>query len=261
MDVPIVCPKCGRSNLSLAAGEAACPGCAALFTVENGVPDLVPELSFKRTFAQRFMEAAWVVSIYESRLWRKGPFFTLLAGVTFGKEFAAVIDSAALPPDGRLLDIACGPGIYTRPFARAVPRGRVVGLDLSRPMLNYAAKAAAREKLTNVSFVRASAMSLPFPAGSFDAINLSGALHLFPDPALALSEASRVLVEGGRLTVAAVSEGRGILPALQSAAAGLMGIRAFKPDELAVMFRAAGFTDVRPVLATARWMIMRGVKA
>ena len=261
MGVELVCPSCGKGRIEIGDLTASCGKCEALYDARNGVPDLAPSLVIRPGVAQRFMQAAWVVAIYESRLWRKGPAFSCLAGIDFDSEFRAVLESAAPLPDSRILDIACGSGLYTRPLAVKVPRGSVVGLDLSRPMLSYAAKRAKTEGLSNVSFVRASALALPFADASFDAVNLCGALHLFPDPALAVSEAGRVLVTGGRFTVAAVGEGGGIIPAVQSAIASLMGIRSFTRDQLSVMFRSAGFSDVRPILETPRWIVMRGIKA
>lgn len=261
MSVELVCPSCGRGRIETSGPTASCGNCEALYDTRNGVPDLAPNLVIRPGVAQRFMQAAWVVSIYESRLWRKGPAFSFLAGIDFDSEFSAVLESAAPSPDSDILDIACGSGLYTRPLARKVPRGSVVGLDLSRAMLSYAAKRAKKEGLSNASFVRASALALPFAEGSFDAVNLCGALHLFPDPALAVSEAGRVLKPGGRFTVAAVGEGGGIIPAVQSAVASLMGIRSFTCDQLSVMFRSAGFADVRPILETPRWIVMRGLRS
>ena len=89
-----------------------------------------------------------------------------------------------------VLDLACGSGIYTRPLARRLGAGRVVGLDISRPMLSYARDRSRAEGLANVDLVRGSALELPFGAATFEVVNCCGALHLLPDVGRALTETS-----------------------------------------------------------------------
>ena len=57
-----------------------------------------------------------------------------------------------------VLDVACGPGNFSRDFARAVgPEGLVVGIDASRPMLERAVRETRAEGLGNVVFVHGDA--------------------------------------------------------------------------------------------------------
>src|SRR5208337_3212248 len=65
-------------------------------------------------------------------------------------------------------------------------------------MLAHARRLTAEERLANLFFVRGDAQRLPFPAACFDLVNCCGALHLFPEPARALAEVSRVLRLHGR---------------------------------------------------------------
>lgn len=98
-----------------------------------------------------------------------------------------------------VLDLACGPGHFTRRFANMTgDEGLVVGLDASPTML---AAAARRTKNGNVAYMRADACALPFRASSYDAICCFGALHLFEQPMRALDEIVRVLAPGGRLAL------------------------------------------------------------
>jgi SAM-dependent methyltransferase len=90
-----------------------------------------------------------------------------------------------------LLDVACGPGFVAAAAAR---RGAdVIGLDFSPAMV-----AQAQRAHPTVAFRAGDAQSLPFAAGSFDAVVMNfGLLHLArPDQAIA--EACRVLAPGGR---------------------------------------------------------------
>jgi SAM-dependent methyltransferase len=106
------------------------------------------------------------------------------------------VEEAAGPQD-RLLEVGVGTGRIALPLHR---RGRrVVGVDMSMPMLErYRAKAAA-EGLTPPVVVRADATRLPFGNASFDAVLEVHLLHLVPSWERALAEARRVLVAGGML--------------------------------------------------------------
>ncbi len=203
------------------------------------------------------MESEAIVRIYESRLWRRSPIFTLVTGIGFDREMDLIFEEAHAPAAATVLDIACGPGVYTRAFARRLGAGRVVGLDLSRPMLKAAVHLAQREHLTNVSFVRADAQHLPFDAERFDVVNCCGALHLVPDVEAALAEIHRVLVPGGRFTIAAV---RGRSGPLAELAYRVSGVRPFSADGLRGRLRAAGFEGVHLAHAKRVWMIASAAK-
>jgi SAM-dependent methyltransferase len=142
---------------------------------------------------QRVMQTPIVVSIYE-KLWRRAGYY-LASSRSFGEEMETVLRFAKGRCHGRGLDLACGPGVFTRPLAR-LSQGLVVGLDLSWPMLNQARASVERKGPDNIVFLRATAFNLPFADASFDFINCCGALHLFDRPADALREISRVLQPG-----------------------------------------------------------------
>src|SRR5262245_66049556 len=79
----------------------------------------------------------------------------------FGPELFATIDVAE---DDHVLDIGCGTGVSTREIAHAALSGRVLGADLSSPMLERARERTRAEGLTNVEYVRADAQGHPFEA-------------------------------------------------------------------------------------------------
>ncbi len=210
---------------------------------------------------QAAMEWPPLVRIYESRLWRRNPLFGLVTRVSFEGERALIEEAAQLAGHERVLDLACGPGIYARRFARAVPRGSVVGLDLSWPMLREAAVLRRAEGLGNLHLVRGSAMALPFAAGRFDLVNCCGALHLFPDPRGALGEIARVLATGGRFTVAAFRRRHGVLAEWANRRRKrFWGLHDFAPDELASWMDEVGLSDARCLHAAGAWLIMSAVR-
>ena len=115
------------------------------------------------------------------------------------EEQAADQVEAAVGPAARLLEMGVGTGRVALPLHR---RGRrVVGVDLSLPMLErYRAKAAA-EGLAPPPLLRADATRLPFRDACVDAVLEVHVLHLIPDWELALAEARRVLVPGGTVLI------------------------------------------------------------
>ena len=138
------------------------------------------------------------MSIYE-KMWRRLGYY-LASSRSFSKEMQTVLRLARNSNNGRSLDLACGPGVFTRPLARKSD-GVVVGLDLSWPMLLRAQNAVRKERIQNIVLIRATAFALPFVDGAFQYINCCGALHLFDKPGSALKEMSRILDDKGLLCV------------------------------------------------------------
>jgi len=206
------------------------------------------------------MESAAVVRIYESRLWRRSFVVRFVLGLSFEREYELILEAARLDAASEVLDLACGSGIYSRPFARALRSGRVVGLDLSRAMLRHAERLAAQERLGNLFFARGDAQQLPFRAARFDLVNCCGALHLFPDAARALAEISRVLRPHGCFTAAVVRRDAGVLAPLAGVLQRL-GVESFTPHEFGDRLLEAGFEDVRVHHARALWMLASARKA
>jgi len=96
----------------------------------------------------------------------------------------------------RALDVGCGTGCYTRPFARRTRAG-VVGLDVTVSLL----RRARHESPDNLRFAAGDASELPFPAESFDAVVGNAVLHHLPLER-SLPELMRVLKPGGRFCFA-----------------------------------------------------------
>jgi 2-polyprenyl-6-hydroxyphenyl methylase/3-demethylubiquinone-9 3-methyltransferase len=91
-----------------------------------------------------------------------------------------------------VLDIGCGAGILTNALAE---KGHTVsGIDLSESSLKVA---EARDATKKVDYRAANAYSLPYPNQTFDVVCAMDVLEHVEEPALLISEASRVLKPGG----------------------------------------------------------------
>jgi ubiquinone/menaquinone biosynthesis C-methylase UbiE len=97
------------------------------------------------------------------------------------------------------IDLACGPGTYTRPLALHVRQA--VGVDLTPAMIEKARAEAARDGIANIEFVRADIYALPFADGAAGIVSCGYAFHHMTDPPRALAEMARVLQPGGRMAI------------------------------------------------------------
>ena len=92
------------------------------------------------------------------------------------------------------LDVATGTG--NSAFALAPHARQVVGLDITREMLEQARGQAAKRSLGNIDWVLADAEHLPFEDSAFDVYTVRAAPHHFLDVDHFLHEAYRVLRPG-----------------------------------------------------------------
>jgi SAM-dependent methyltransferase len=101
----------------------------------------------------------------------------------------------------RVLDLACGFGKSTMPFASKLPDASIRGIDLAAPCLKLAASNATKAGLTNVSFAQRDASNPGFADASFDLVTSTMFLHEIPLKVLdrVLDECFRLLEPGGRM--------------------------------------------------------------
>ncbi|HEY4098341.1 MAG TPA: methyltransferase domain-containing protein [Baekduia sp.] len=110
-------------------------------------------------------------------------------------------EAAGLVVGEHVLDVGCGAGQSTRDAARAVAPGRVLGIDLSAPLLDRARQATAQERLDNVRYVQADAQVHPFAAGEYDVAISRFGVMFFAAPVAALRNVAHALRPGGRLVL------------------------------------------------------------
>lgn len=161
-------------------------------------------------------------------------------GTFWAQEIASQV---TLSENDWLLDIGCGTGLFTIPFARVLPC-RVVGLDLSAAMLAEAKSNAAHGN----HWLQGGAERLSFGANVFRAVFLSQVWHHLENSGQAACEFYRVLKPGGKLFIKTFSHAQlcarwdltTVFPELLPFMLGIY------PDtlELAALLHAAGFGRV-----------------
>ncbi|QUD90469.1 class I SAM-dependent methyltransferase [Phenylobacterium montanum] len=109
---------------------------------------------------------------------------------------APALKALAVKAGERVLDIGCGCGQSSLQLAEAVgPEGQVVGVDISRPMLEVARSRA----MGPVEFREADAQTADLGHGSFDAVFSRFGVMFFEDPAAAFANIRKHLKSGGRM--------------------------------------------------------------
>lgn len=146
-----------------------------------------------------------------------------------------LLERAEPVPGERILDLACATGIVARHVARVTGEdGDVVAVDLSPEMLEVARERAVSETVT-IDWRCCDAADLDLPDAAFDLVICQQGLQFFDDPEGALSEARRVLDEGGRMVLSVWQplEEHPVYEALFEAEARHLGARI---DDLATPF-------------------------
>ncbi|MEO9326593.1 class I SAM-dependent methyltransferase [Gordonia aurantiaca] len=199
------------------------------------------------SISQKLMRNPAFAGIYE-RIWR--PTFTRLfslGGRATEDHDRALRAWLARPGERLVLDVACGPGNYTRLIADGLTGdGRCVGIDLSPAMLRQAVRTNASERAV---FLRADAHAIPFDDNTFDVVTCLAALYLIPDPLPVIDELVRVARPGGHIVIfTSVATELTSLPGVQRAVELTTGFRIFDRHEIVDRLRAAGAVDVEQTI-------------
>ena len=177
----------------------------------------------------------------------------------------ALLDHARIATGHAVLDIGCGSGATTIRSSQIA--GRVVGADLSVPLLAIAEERARVAAAVNTEFVVADAQTHSFGDGVVDRVISQFGVMFFDDPVAAFTNLRRSLTSEGRLAFVcwqplAVNEwlmlvGRAVtehaeLPRLGGRAGGAGMFALQDPAEIAELLAESGFTriEVEPCTPT-----------
>lgn len=131
-----------------------------------------------------------------SREWNASAYHQLShPQVSWGKK---VLSRLKLRGDERVLDAGCGTGKLTADLIEALPRGQIVGVDLSQNMLQSAREHLRPEFGKRLNLVAADLLHLPFEH-AFDGIVSTAAFHWVLDHDKLFASLQRALRSGGWL--------------------------------------------------------------
>jgi SAM-dependent methyltransferase len=140
-----------------------------------------------------------------------------------------------------VLDVGCGSGRYFPEYCRQGAR-RVVGIDISGPMLGLAQVLVRREGLTErCRLVQGDLVDSPL-AGRFDVVVAMGVFDYQPEPARALAAMLRSSRGKVLASFPAPSPIRGTLRRWRYRARGC-GVYYYTEDDLRSLLASAGVTD------------------
>jgi phosphatidylethanolamine/phosphatidyl-N-methylethanolamine N-methyltransferase len=129
---------------------------------------------------------------------RWAPVYDLVFGAVFDRGRQAAI-VAAERVGGRILEVGVGTGISLPDYARS---NRLVGVDLSEPMLRKAQERVAEHRLDNVEALAVmDAENLGLPDAAFDVVVAQYVITAVPNPERTLDEFARVLRPGGEIVL------------------------------------------------------------
>ena len=101
-------------------------------------------------------------------------------------------------PDSVVLDLACGTGDLSQAILSHIPDGSLICMDPSSNMLSDCQQRLGNQR---IQYIQAHAEQLPLPNEQVDRLMIAFGFRNFTNPALALSEALRVLKPGGKLVI------------------------------------------------------------
>jgi ubiquinone/menaquinone biosynthesis C-methylase UbiE len=124
-----------------------------------------------------------------------------LIGYPEWKYRRLTVDALRLQPGDTVVEIGCGTGLNFELYQERIgPEGRIIGVDLTKAMLEQARQRVEEEGWENVELIHQDARDYEFPA-NVDAIISTFALSLIPEAPEIVRRAAEALAEGGRMAV------------------------------------------------------------
>jgi phosphatidylethanolamine/phosphatidyl-N-methylethanolamine N-methyltransferase len=129
---------------------------------------------------------------------RWAPIYDVVFGAVFDRGRQASI-AAAERVGGRILEVGVGTGLSLPDYA---PSNRLIGVDLSAPMLRKAQTRMREQKLANIEGLAVmDAQHLGFKDAAFDVVVAQYVITTVPNAEMTLDEFARVVRPGGEIVL------------------------------------------------------------
>ncbi|MBI4436278.1 MAG: methyltransferase domain-containing protein [Candidatus Omnitrophica bacterium] len=115
------------------------------------------------------------------------------------RTFKAIFECLDLSGGEHILDVGCGTGKFEQMVVERFDTVSIIGMDISRSMLNIAQKRLA--SFPQVALLMAQAERLPFRPETFDRVLCANMLHNVRKPATFIQECARMLRPNGRFVL------------------------------------------------------------
>lgn len=112
-----------------------------------------------------------------------------------------LIDWLRLDGDETVVDVGAGTGFMALPLAEQLPRGFVVGVDISSKMRDILTGKVAERGMSNVTGLVTDGLTIDLPDAAADVVLLANVWHELSDSDALIKEFRRLVKPGGRLVV------------------------------------------------------------
>ncbi|MBE0620182.1 MAG: methyltransferase domain-containing protein [Burkholderiales bacterium] len=175
---------------------------------------------------------------------RYARFYDVCFGAVFQPGRRAIVETMDCAPGERILEVGVGTGLSLPLYPRSA---RVVGIDISRHMLDQARLRLVRGGLANVAELMVmDAENMAFEDDSFDKVVAMYVASVVPDPKRLVDEMRRVCKPGGRIFMVNHFHSRNpVLGGFERLLAPLSKQLGFRPDFSLDRFLGATGLDAR----------------
>jgi trans-aconitate methyltransferase len=111
-----------------------------------------------------------------------------------------ILSTLRIDPRSFILDVGCGDGRNTAELAARAQQGRVIGLDISPSMIEFASKNFPQESFPNLRFQLSSIENAVFDH-PFNIITSFSCFHWLKEPKKVIQKLALSLKEGGELLI------------------------------------------------------------
>ncbi len=124
-----------------------------------------------------------------------------------GKRLAKLLKNSGFT-EGAILDVGCGFASVAIEIAKAFPKAKIVGCDLSKPLLMIGETLIKNEGLEKqITLINGDAQKIDFDTDNFDVVINSFLLHIVENKTAMLNEIERVAKPNAKILITDLRRG------------------------------------------------------